>query len=204
MKVDECLRVEGTKGTVYAIGDAALSGNPPTAQVASQQGKHVGRMFRDNEDRPFHYDHVGSLCSLGKGNGIAQLVASSNSALNIWDLIGNTNLSEDKNTNQRGLTGVAAFAMWRSLYFSKLMSTNSRLSLSLDWIKAQFLGREVVEPTLKRKDTTLTPRGGGPEVRVECFGTPLRRNPTINLVRKLTQQYEEKSRPVATSSAGKN
>jgi NADH:ubiquinone reductase (non-electrogenic) len=45
--VDECLRVKGTPlGEVFAVGDCAYSGKPPTAQVAMQQGKYLGRMFR--------------------------------------------------------------------------------------------------------------------------------------------------------------
>lgn len=184
LKVDSCLRVEGTDGSVYAIGDAGLSGNPPTAQVASQEGKHIGRAFRDGCDRPFVYNHVGSLCSLGRGNGIAQLVAPNNSAINIWDVIGAPALGA--NNDQRGVVGRPAFAMWRSLYWSKLMSNSSRLSLSMDWLKAQFMGRDVVEPVLKRTDTSIAPRGGGQDRTVECFGTPLRRNPTIALVRTAT------------------
>ena len=60
LKVDSSLRVEGADG-VYAIGDAALSGFAPTAQVAAQQGKHIGRSIRDATDSPFAYKHAGSL-----------------------------------------------------------------------------------------------------------------------------------------------
>ncbi|CAK8985529.1 Probable NADH-ubiquinone oxidoreductase C3A11.07, partial [Durusdinium trenchii] len=62
--VDECLRVRGTRpGEVFAVGDCAVSGKPPTAQVAYQQGKYLGRMFRlgkehlitDPKSPPFKY-----------------------------------------------------------------------------------------------------------------------------------------------------
>merc|ERR1711924_272088 len=56
---------------VFAIGDCALSGNAPTAQVAAQQGKYVGRAIRDRSTEPFQYKHAGSLCCLGFGNAIA-------------------------------------------------------------------------------------------------------------------------------------
>merc|ERR1719265_1622257 len=68
--VDECLRVKGTRpGEVFAIGDCAVSGKPPTAQVAYQQGKYLGRMFRcgseqaiaDPQTAPFDYNHQGSM-----------------------------------------------------------------------------------------------------------------------------------------------
>ncbi len=69
--VDKDLKVKGSEG-VYAVRDAALSGFPPTAQVAAQQGKHVGRSICDGKDSKFEYCHAWLLCSLGSGNGIAQ------------------------------------------------------------------------------------------------------------------------------------
>lgn len=48
IEVDHCLRVKGIPdGSVYALGDCAVSGSPPTAQVASQQGKYLGDVLRD-------------------------------------------------------------------------------------------------------------------------------------------------------------
>merc|ERR1711972_775094 len=72
--VDECLRVKGTKlGEVFALGDCAVSGKPPTAQVAYQQGKYLGRMFRfgseqaiaDPRTAAFEYNHQGSMAYIG-------------------------------------------------------------------------------------------------------------------------------------------
>jgi hypothetical protein len=93
------------------------------------------------------------------------------------------------------------FALWRS--------TSSRISLSMNWMISYISGREINEPVLKRKETTVSnnnnnnnnndnivkgndsnldngsSRGNNiqsPLCSVECFGTPLRRNPTIALV----------------------
>lgn len=189
LNVDSCLRVKGADG-VYAIGDAALAGYAPTAQVAEKEGKHVGRNLRDGTDTPFVYKHTGSLCSLGQGNGIGQLVAPSNSALNIWDAIGAPTAStgsNDQSERQLAVTGPAAFAMWRSLYWSKLLSNRSRMNLSMDWLKSMISGRDVVEPVLKRKDTVILPVRtkvdgiilGRRKTSVETFGTPLKRYSTI-------------------------
>lgn len=150
LKVDSCLRVEGADG-VYAIGDAALAGYAPTAQVASQEGKHVGRVLRDGTDVPFVYHHSGSLCSLGQNNGIAQLMVGKTANNSVWDAIGVPTVGKDG--DQRAVTGVAALAMWRSLYWSKVMSHSSRFHLSFDWTKARFAGRDVVEPPLRRSPT---------------------------------------------------
>jgi hypothetical protein len=69
-----------------------------------------------------------------------------------------------------------AFMLWRSLYWTKLLSTSSRLSLGGDWVKAKLHGRDVVEPALKRTAILKQP--------VESIGTELRRNNTIRLVSK--------------------
>jgi len=172
LKVDEDLHVLGTDG-IYAIGDAALSGFPPTAQVAAQQGKHVGRAIRDREDSKFIYHHTGSLCSLGSNNGIAQLLVPQGST-GIWDALGSQAIGKDG--DERSLTGLPALAMWRSLYWTKLLSTSSRLSLGGDWINVFFNGRDIVEPVLKRTNSIKQP--------VESFGTSLQRNKTIRLVSK--------------------
>ncbi|KAL7470594.1 hypothetical protein ACHAXS_010843 [Conticribra weissflogii] len=188
LKVDENLRVVGADD-VYAVGDAALSGYPPTAQVAAQQGKHVGRAIRDGNDSKFVYHHAGSLCCLGSDNGIAQLRSSSSSYFNVWDFIGAPPVGP--NDEHRAVTGTPAFLLWRSLYWTKLLSTSSRLSLGSDWIRAHWSGRDVVEPVLKRNPTVVLQRPP-----VESFGTELRRNHTIKLV--------DRPSTLATAAATKN
>ncbi len=183
LKVDKNLKVEGTKN-VYAIGDAALSGYAPTAQVAAQQGKHIGRAIRNGKDSPFVYNHAGSLCCLGSDNGIAQLLvpANSQSKFNVWDVIGADIIGP--NGDQRALTGKPAFVLWRSLYFTKLLSTSSRFSLFADWMKAKFSGRYVQEPVLQRQPTLRPP--------VEFYGTELRRNNTIKFVKEELKEHVER------------
>ena len=186
LKVDSSLRVEGADG-VYAIGDAALSGCAPTAQVAAQQGKHIGRAIRDGIDTPFEYKHAGSLCCLGQGNGIAQLLVPSQSAsFNVWEAIGAPTVGA--NGDQRAITGKTAFVLWRSLYWSKLLSTSSRLSLTADWLKSLLSGRDVVEPVLKRRPTVADMPS------VESFGTSIRRNPTVRFVKEKAEEAVQKKR----------
>lgn len=40
------LRVAGTDGTIFAVGDCTSTAYAPTAQVASQQGAYLARMFK--------------------------------------------------------------------------------------------------------------------------------------------------------------
>lgn len=98
------LRMVGTDGTVFALGDCTASSYAPTAQVASQQGAYLGRLFsqlakrdalaaaaasavdekeveglkkqleRTEKLRPFHYSHQGSLAYIGNEKAIADLV----------------------------------------------------------------------------------------------------------------------------------
>lgn len=98
------LRMAGTDGSIFALGDCTASSYAPTAQVASQQGAYVARIFaqlakRDTladqlaaapdgaaagalqkqlakaeKTRPFHYSHQGSLAYIGSEKAIADLV----------------------------------------------------------------------------------------------------------------------------------
>ena len=61
----------------FFLGDCAVSGCAPTAQSASQQGRYLGRLFRDtqlNEEfvekyPDFKFVNKGSLAYLGDGKG---------------------------------------------------------------------------------------------------------------------------------------
>ena len=57
------------------------------------------------------------------------------------------------------VTGAPAFALWRSLYFTQLLSAKTKGSVGADWIRTQVTGRAVFEPVLKR---TLTPAEAKP------------------------------------------
>ena len=55
LMVDEYMRVKGTQGTIFCLGDAAVTGAtpqtalPPTAQVARQQGEYLASLLSLNE-----------------------------------------------------------------------------------------------------------------------------------------------------------
>ena len=60
-------------------------------------------------------------------------------------------LSDD----QRSVTGGPAFALWRSLYFTQLLSAKTKSSVMGDWVRTQYSGRDVWEPVLKRTAALL-------------------------------------------------
>jgi len=148
--VDECLRVKGTNpGEVFALGDCAVSGKPPTAQVAAQQGKYLGRMFRagqqerlaDKEAAPFKYAHQGTMAYIGDNqaatelfpNGLIKLGRSS-----ITDHMWWRSLYGD--VDHIRVMGVAGFAVWRSVYFSKMYSMRGRWCVASDWFRTFLFG----------------------------------------------------------------
>ena len=58
LMVDEYMRVKGTQGTIFCLGDAAVTGPtpqtalPPTAQVARQQGTYLASLLSRNALAP--------------------------------------------------------------------------------------------------------------------------------------------------------
>jgi NADH:ubiquinone reductase (non-electrogenic) len=161
--VDECLRVKGTKpGEVFAIGDCAVSGKPPTAQVAYQQGKYLGRIFRygsnhligDAEAPGFQYNHQGSMAYIGGGEGAAEIDPNSLIKLgrsSVTDHLWWRSLYGEAD-NLR-VMGPAGFAIWRSTYFSKLFSSRNRWSVASDWSRTTLYGR----PTASSAQGTAEP-----------------------------------------------
>ncbi|KAJ8584437.1 NADH dehydrogenase [Rhizopogon salebrosus TDB-379] len=148
--VDDFLRMKGARD-VFAIGDCTASSYAPTAQVASQQGAYLSRIFKllakkdnleaklahaeNNEEaeklkkqmdkvkfKPFHYSHQGSLAYIGSDKAIADL-----------PIFGREWTSG----------GVATFMFWRSAYLSTLFSLRNRSLVAGDWIRVKLWGRDV-------------------------------------------------------------
>jgi len=110
---------------------------PATAQVASQQGKYIGRKLtklarhhkliganglRSMDDealyRPFKYAHLGSLAYIG------------NAA--VFDM-GKFSF----------MGGLVAMYAWRSVYWSEQVSARTRALLMIDWIIRGVWGRDL-------------------------------------------------------------
>ncbi|KAJ2299396.1 NADH:ubiquinone oxidoreductase, partial [Coemansia sp. RSA 353] len=110
--VDEFLRVKGAKD-IWALGDCAVSGYAPLAQVASQQGKWLARQFNTlgtsdgdifaqiEKSRSFQYSSQGSLAYIGSDKAIADLP------------LFNRNITAG---------GLATFWFWKSAYLNELFS----------------------------------------------------------------------------------
>lgn len=122
--VDGHLRVPALE-SVWAVGDCAAAGAPPmpaTAQVAQRQGAYLARSFRrERRGRavaPFDHRSLGMLAYIGAGRALADLPGVK------W-------------------SGRAAWWLWKSVYFTKLVSLANKIKVLFDWVKARLLGRDL-------------------------------------------------------------
>jgi len=148
LKVDNKFRVKGVDN-VWALGDCALSGYAPTAQAAFQQGNYLGRMFRVTNMQPdavenyeeFKFLNYGSLAYVGSSQGVADL------KVRMWDGVAERKDQPKKDGDDSTLIfGTGAFAIWRSLYFSKVLSARNRFQVAFDWTNRAMFGREISTP----------------------------------------------------------
>ena len=145
LNVDEHLLVKGTNN-IFAIGDNAFAGLPPTAQVAHQQAEYLAKvfdkmskipgfqqelatrkekidlLFEENGFKTFKYVHLGALAYLGAEKAIA-------------------NITYGKRSFYTG-GGLITFYIWRVLYVSMILSARSRFKVISDWLKLAFFKRD--------------------------------------------------------------
>ncbi|KAI8355406.1 hypothetical protein B0O80DRAFT_42281 [Mortierella sp. GBAus27b] len=128
--IDDFMRVVGAQD-MYAIGDCTFSKYAPTAQVATQQGKYLAKIFENLAKveggqnvliAPFEYTHQGSLAYIGSDKAIADLPF----------LNGNVSVG-----------GVATYVFWRSVYISYMFSFRNKFLVLGDWMKSKVFGRDI-------------------------------------------------------------
>lgn len=112
---------------VYAIGDCSIIiGNPLpcTAQVAKQQAQYLTVSFNNKEgavvtNNPFIYRPMGMMAYLGEWRAIADL------------------------RNHKGISGRAAWLVWRSVYFSMAVSLKNKILIPIYWLLTWLFGRDI-------------------------------------------------------------
>lgn len=165
LSVNEYLVVDGTDG-IWALGDCSATKYAPTAQVASQQGAFLARLF----------------------NNMAKTQALEHELRHLQDLAVQTQPADDREsidrevakkaklirkvkqlspfeyTHQGSLAyigmeravadiswwngnlasgGAWTYLFWRSAYLSMCFSTRNRVLVALDWLKVKVFGRDV-------------------------------------------------------------
>ncbi|CAL9737421.1 rotenone-insensitive NADH-ubiquinone oxidoreductase, mitochondrial [Monosporozyma servazzii] len=143
--VNPFLTVKGSSN-IFAIGDNAFIGLPPTAQVAHQQADYLSKtfdkmsriegfhellakrkdkvdlLFEEQKIKPFKYTHLGALAYLGHERAIA-------------------NITYGKRSLYTG-GGFFTFYIWRVVYLSMLLSARTRFKVIIDWMKLSFFKRD--------------------------------------------------------------
>ncbi|CCD24839.1 NADH-ubiquinone reductase (H(+)-translocating) NDI1 NDAI_0E00230 [Naumovozyma dairenensis CBS 421] len=145
LSVNKYLQVIGSNN-IFAIGDNAFIGLPPTAQVAHQQAEYLAKnfdkmaqlpnfheklqsrkqkfdlLFEENKFKPFKYTHFGALAYLGSERAIA-------------------NITYGKRSLYTG-GGLITFYIWRLSYLAMILSARSRFKVITDWLKLAFFKRD--------------------------------------------------------------
>jgi NADH dehydrogenase len=129
--VDRDLRLRG-RTNEWSLGDSAWvptekpdSWYPATAQHAIREGPvladNIIATLRGEPTKPFAYNSLGTMASLGARRGVAQLPG---------DFI---------------LTGFFAWIMWRTYYLSRLPGLDRRLRVTFDWTLGLLFPRDIAE-----------------------------------------------------------
>jgi NADH:ubiquinone reductase (non-electrogenic) len=116
------LKVKSLYPDIYAIGDSAACWDgqgrllPATAQVAMKQGIYLGKILSGKKTKPFYFQSMGMLASLGSGSAIADL-------------------------GTLRFRGLLAWWFWKAAYLTRLVSLRNKLSVLFDWFKVKLFGR---------------------------------------------------------------
>ncbi|HTV72101.1 MAG TPA: NAD(P)/FAD-dependent oxidoreductase [Candidatus Acidoferrales bacterium] len=140
-------------GHLWAIGDCAAipapggSTFPATAQHAIREGPvlaaNIVATLRGRPTRPFRYDSLGMMASLGGRRGVAGL--------------GGKYL----------LTGFIAWVVWRTYYLARLPGIDRRLRVTFDWTLGLIFPRDIAELRVYTKPEPDTTDQYTPKVRTE-------------------------------------
>ncbi|EAU39040.1 hypothetical protein ATEG_00394 [Aspergillus terreus NIH2624] len=165
LAVNEYLVVNGTEN-VWAVGDCAITNYAPTAQVASQEGAFLARLFntmakteaienelkalsvaqsqaKSDEERNKVFDEIRDLQKqLRRTKQIGPFQYSHQGSL---AYIGKERAVADISWLSGNIAsgGTMTYLFWRSAYLSMCFSTRNRVLVAVDWIKAKLFGRDV-------------------------------------------------------------
>ncbi|KAA8651914.1 alternative NADH-dehydrogenase [Aspergillus tanneri] len=164
LAVNEYLVVNGTEN-VWAVGDCAITNYAPTAQVASQEGAFLARLFNTmakTEEIEKELKRLSEAQSQAKGeerDAIFDEIRERQRQLRRTKQIGPFQYSHQGSLayigKERAVAdiswlsgniasgGTMTYLFWRSAYLSMCFSTRNRVLVAVDWIKAKLFGRDV-------------------------------------------------------------
>ncbi|KAI1180358.1 hypothetical protein F4777DRAFT_312138 [Nemania sp. FL0916] len=163
LAVNEYLVVQGARD-IWAVGDCAVAGYAPTAQVAAQEGNFLGRLFNNmaqTEALESRVQELSSNLNLKPGNVsdiTAEIEDLEKQLRRVKDIkpfhyshqgslayIGSEKAVADVPwlNGNFAAGGKLTYLFWRSAYLSMCFSSRNRVLVALDWIKAKLYGRDV-------------------------------------------------------------
>ncbi|CEJ90596.1 Putative FAD/NAD(P)-binding domain-containing protein [[Torrubiella] hemipterigena] len=163
LAVNEYLVVQGARD-IWAIGDCAVAGYAPTAQVASQEGNFLGGLFNNmakTENLESRIHDLSSSMNLNPGNSAEtarEIEHLEKQLRRVKDVkpfhyshqgslayIGSEKAVADVSWWNGNLAtgGSMTYLFWRSAYLSMCFSTRNRVLVILDWLKSKAFGRDV-------------------------------------------------------------
>lgn len=164
LAVNEYLVVKGTDN-IWAVGDCAIANYAPTAQVATQEGAFLARMFNTmakTEDINSELARLSDLQSTSQAESrtavfdeirhlqkqlrrLKQIGPFEYSHQGSLAYIGSEKAVADVSwlSGNFASGGTLTFLFWRSAYLSMCFSTRNRVLVCVDWLKAKLFGRDV-------------------------------------------------------------
>src|SRR5246500_5784617 len=141
--VSEYLAVTGVPG-LWAAGDCAAvpildteNFHPPTAQPGLREGvtvaKNIEATILGRSLKPFRYQMMGQLASIGRRTGVAMVFGIK-------------------------FSGFIAWCFWRSVYLMKLPRLAKKLRVTVSWTLDVFFGREIEQMITLRDIEELSGR----------------------------------------------
>ncbi|KAF2723640.1 FAD/NAD(P)-binding domain-containing protein [Polychaeton citri CBS 116435] len=164
LNVNEYLVVKGTEN-IWAVGDCAVAGYAPTAQVASQEGAFLARLFnqmakteeiettlsqlsddqatKTGDAREAVFSEIKDLQK--RLRRVKQMGPFEYSHQGSMAYIGSEKAVADISwlTGNLATGGQLTYFFWRSAYLSMCFSTRNRVLVIVDWMKSKIFGRDV-------------------------------------------------------------
>ncbi|KAL8741459.1 MAG: hypothetical protein Q9190_005941 [Brigantiaea leucoxantha] len=165
LSVNEYLVVNGAEN-IWAVGDCAIANYAPTAQVASQEGAFLARLFNSLAKTDTIDKELASLSveqskapNQDARNEIFENIKALQKQLRRTKQIGPFEYSHQGSLayigSERAVAdiswlsgnfasgGTLTYLFWRSAYLSMCFSTRNRVLVCVDWLKAKLFGRDV-------------------------------------------------------------
>jgi NADH dehydrogenase len=128
LKVNEFLEVAGYGGVAWAVGDCAAvpdgkgGTQPPTAQHGLREAvlaaKNIEAAVNGTAKKPFNFSTLGQFATIGRRDGVAQILGLR-------------------------FSGFLAWWLWRSIYLSKLPGIVKKLRVAVSWSLDLLFAREI-------------------------------------------------------------